>query len=1020
MNTHPFAHKHAGLRAIILLTLVMAVLPAREVSAAEQEVVIPKATVDASVWKVNWLTQFSGVTGQEQLIFDEFLIQLYTRTPALSAGSAVATITELRSKYDAAVSRGQDASYRDLKTYDEIVDTAFDVASTMPALTPVARATWAVLVDQSITPQLDSATTIVALTRRYELTQSELQRRDTILQATLDLAQTNAAFADAYDQLSSAALHTSVKHFDAATFIAGNPAVAANIPGRIKNNIQPNGTVTISLQELEDLTRAQFDKINHTLTDLSVMAQLIDEDQNTLANYIYDKGKREKDEALAKAAADKAQLVFDSAKSYVSIVTDFMSLIDAKAGRYFSTINTAAIKIGESIEKWVTATAKLSTLGAIGSISTIIMTGNIVSAVMSVVSMFSDSGSSLDQQILEQIGKLRQQIDDLHRDMLAHFDRIDKELNALYTAMQDRFNLIDLQLGKLNGNVQSIQRELIGIELSLSRIERNNYQFLDAGFRRPLLDAINGAIGYRTRTGATMPYTPDFVTNENVFQTWGTVHAFDALSAGPAQRDYNDGQVLAELNAYPLDANINYLNGWLMAHGLAPFANDRLASPRDWTFASRAYAQLGLDWPDYMRQIDPARETALDQVGATLEAATRHISTIETPNGPQGNTALFAGVGAYYRGKLAQLDNLIQQFETSPSGPLVVLTDSQHLARTDPFDLWGGIDQPLTFQAPEISTMTCGGADAPLPTPGNFKGFVPNFNRYNLAEYLRVGTSKVCLSAAPFLLNLQKPTPQCPTPPPNPDGLLCPIGNLPITVTLYVNGVNVSTATWTSSFKVQLGREQSPEGYAFAHWDTLKGWFESQSTLVPPSPALVAQREDLLAAITTAVQDRLRLYQQSVYGQVLNQVQSATTLHTAAVELAGGKALLDGYITLGLPRAVANDDFLRSLLFGSQRLVDDGVVAETYALAISDTNAITTTQFLTDTRVALSQVALQRANALDDMLKQYLDAIGTGTHTEELALAADTRIELRVSQRLARLATGALGHGAVFLPMIQR
>jgi hypothetical protein len=29
---------------------------------------------------------------------------------------------------------------------------------------------------------------------------------------------------------------------------------------------------------------------------------------------------------------------------------------------------------------------------------------------------------------------------------------------------------------------------------------------------------------------------------ENTFQTWGTINAFDALSAGPAQRDYSDAE----------------------------------------------------------------------------------------------------------------------------------------------------------------------------------------------------------------------------------------------------------------------------------------------------------------------------------------------------------------------------------------------------------------------------------------------------------------------------------------------
>ncbi|NJM40847.1 MAG: hypothetical protein HC853_08775 [Anaerolineae bacterium] len=599
MANDKFTQKRSCLRAIVLLALVLAVLPVRLASAKEQQIVIPKATVDASVWKANWLAKNAatrGTRGVEQLIYDEFLILLYKKTPTLSPQSAVATLTELRSKYEAAASRGQDASYRNLKTYDEIAYTLFDVASTMPALMPVVRDAWAVLVDGSVYPQLDSATTIAAVTRRYQLSEGEQARVNTVLQSAFDLAQQNPAFADAYDLHASATLSASIKNFDATQFIDANPTI--NIPTRIKSNILPNGTVNISFQELEDLGQSEFDKVNQSLADMMVTVNTINNDQTTIIDYLSLNYKVEKNQALAKAAAEKGQLALDAAKSAVSVVTDFMNLLDPKFGKQLATVGAAAFKIGESINKWLDATATLTTLGRLGSLSTIVMTGNVVSAVMSIVSLFQDSGPSPEQMILEQIGKLRKQIDDLHKDMNGRFDRIDKELNAIYTAMQDRFNQIDLQLGKLNGNIQEIQRALIGLDLTLSRIERNNFEFLDAGFRRPLLNTINAAIGYRRRTGLDMPYDPHFLENEVAFQTWGTVTAFDPISTGPIQRDFRDSQVLAQLKAYPLDVNINYLNGWLIAHGLAPFANERLASPRDWVLPAAPLPSLARNGPN--------------------------------------------------------------------------------------------------------------------------------------------------------------------------------------------------------------------------------------------------------------------------------------------------------------------------------------------------------------------------------------------------------------------------------------
>ncbi len=103
---------------------------------------------------------------------------------------------------------------------------------------------------------------------------------------------------------------------------------------------------------------------------------------------------------------------------------------------------------------------------------------------------------------------------------------------------------------------------------------------------------MNTALGYKTRTGLELPYEPQFVDIESYFHTWGTVHAFDALAAGPFQRDYSDARLLGELSTMPPDANLNFLNGWLSAHNLPSIADERIASPRDWLFAVRAYAQL--------------------------------------------------------------------------------------------------------------------------------------------------------------------------------------------------------------------------------------------------------------------------------------------------------------------------------------------------------------------------------------------------------------------------------------------
>jgi hypothetical protein len=363
---------------------------------------------------------------------------------------------------------------------------------------------------------------------------------------------------------------------------------------------------------------------------------------------------------------------------------------------------------------------------------------------MNVISLFGPSEPAPEEIILEEIGKLRQQVDQVRTEMHGRFDRIDAELNAIYATMYDRFNQIDIELGKINGNIVEVQQSLVILDAKLSRIERNNFELLNALGRRPLLDTINGGLGYAERTGVPMPYQPEFVSFENSLHSWGTIHAFDPLNAGPTQRDYSDAKLLEELNAYPIDANLNYLNGWLTAHGLPSIADKHLPSPRDWLFASRAYTQLGLENPEHMKRIDPQRQAMLEQTGTELEAAMERLSTLVTPDGPLGNSLLFSTVITLYENKLGMLDSSIQALEQAYMHEV----RADRLQRNEPFDLFGGLDQPLAYTAQEMVNATCGNDPfyGTVAIPRFLRAVIPHFERYNLAEYLKLGTLAVCIT----------------------------------------------------------------------------------------------------------------------------------------------------------------------------------------------------------------------------------------------------------------------------------
>lgn len=947
------------------------------VPAADAEVTIPKELVDSSVFQANWGASYKDNEAVKGLIDSEFATLYF---PSNDDGDKYQqVIAEYRSRYEQALSTGAHLSN------DEIIHTMLDVALQAPELRPVVPLVWKRMSNPHVITNIfiDSPTAIAESIRRYSVGERLLQLAPHILDQLYDCAQKNPAVATAFDQQNSAKLKSSIRD-SAKQVIQQNPDLP--LQQEIRDRIGEDGSISISINELTELSQSEFDSINASIDDMEATLVQIDANQDVLVDYVNNQELRQQQQAIAAAKAAEHQLKLEAAQSSITIIHTLAGFVDPKLANDIATIGGSALQIAESMNGWLDAVAGLSTLDKVTSLSTVVMTGNVLGAVMNVVSLFGDKESSADQMILEEIGKLREQVNQLRTEMHERFDRIDSELNTIYSTMQDRFDLVDVQLGKLNGKIDDVQKSLVALDLKLSRIERNNFEFLDALGRRPLLDAISGGLDYQQRTGLPMLDQPEFVNFENVLQSWGAIHAFDALAAGPTERDYSDGQVLAELNAFPIDSNLNYFNGWLTAHGLPALTNTRLASPRDWLFATRAYAQLGAEWPQHMQRIDPQRQAALDAVGADLEAALHNISTRHTAGGVEGNHRLFGTVITNYQNKLAALDSSIQAVEMA----LINEVRANRLQRNDPFDLYGGTDQALAYQAPELSMMTCGGLAAPLPAPDNLIAFTPNINRYNLAEYLRLGAIKVCLAGA--LLNSK---PAC-----KPGQDACDfVGNLRVSVSVLFENVAIARHSWTSGSVLVKG-EETPTDYAVQHWAGLKTGFEANSSRVEPAPAEATQRAELLNTVTGQLGQQLGAYQHELYGRVLNELTNGS-LHPLAVEAAGSKALLNSFATLGLAHAVDNDDFLHAMLYGNQQLMDDSQIAATYAL--SATQPITGANLMVNPRLVIGQAADQRRLAFTGLIDRYLDAITARTHVEASDSIANTRRALDFSLRVAQI-----------------
>ena len=316
------------------------------------------------------------------------------------------------------------------------------------------------------------------------------------------------------------------------------------------------------------------------------------------------------------------------------------------------------------------------------------------------------------QVILEQLQEIRKQIVALRDEMRVRFDRIEKRLNKMYLGLLDRLAEMDFDLGQIEGNVDELQVALYDLHAELQRLATDVHAFLEAANRRDLIEAINGFLGFRERTGEDLSLQ-DFRTAENQYFSWGNDHAKDVLQAGPDVRGFADGDIFAEVTALPLATNVNYLREFPAERlGLPALSAVRMANPFDWIVAGEAYAQLHEESP--ARAVSANRVQALVAVGEALGSSLSKIADSD---------AIFAGLDEHYRASLATLQAAIAEVE----GEFRLDED----IRLRGIDMFGGVDQtparhPLDSSFDELRRCDGRAFDVShdtVPVPPSIGGF---------------------------------------------------------------------------------------------------------------------------------------------------------------------------------------------------------------------------------------------------------------------------------------------------------
>jgi hypothetical protein len=663
---------------------------------------------------------------------------------------------------------------------------------------------------------------------------------------------------------------------------------------------------------------------------------------------------------------------FESEAKDVAKVAKAVTTILDGVRKYTESAITVAEKVGKLLGDGTSA-------AIIGSA---VLTGGLAAVAVEVFSIFGPSEPDKMKQVLETLKQIREIVTEIKQQMHARFDRIDDKLNRMLDTILEYFALVDWEIGETQVQVAEVQAGLYEVQSELSRLERNMYTFMSALSHQPLHESIAGNLRYKERTGADMPYTPTYVDAETDFYVWARVLSKEELLGGPLQRSFADDSLLTELTSYPLATNVNYLSQLPQVRfGLPALSTTRLSNPLDWSVAAESYAQLSEEWPAHAAAVSPTRLADVRDSGQRLATA---LNAIASP-------ALFTSLAQHYQASFAAVKASIAAFEAE--------YEADPTNKLFGVDMWSGPDQ-LPAQSLLSQTLDLpwcnGGPIGTVPTLRfDFRqADYPGYGALMLGYNLGAGTPGACIDGN-WTLWSSEPT--------GLGGTWRFTYRLQVIVRVLYSGTRVLAHTF------QTAQERVNTRLPNAPFNPNSTWppgpvVETEWPGIRSKPAFVSQTApaSFMTDVRAGVTQQLQLRQRDFYTKVaLRTREAGTAIRSAVRVLSGSRLLWESYVALGLPTALEQDDYLRSLLYGNGAVFtgsdvgdDDGLLNDVEDVYIYSASQ----QTLPTHNVIEGLDALQaaRANDLRDEIARVLAAMQTAGERDGESLVRSTLTRLSI------------------------
>lgn len=617
--------------------------------------------------------------------------------------------------------------------------------------------------------------------------------------------------------------------------------------------------------------------------------------------------------------------IFEGLGETVNVLATLMGFTDPRFGKQLQTIGKAVVTSVTAINSYMTTVLNQGLTAAATAMGTAVLTGNLLGAAMSLVTLFTGGGPDPNALILGEIAKLREQINRLAVGMNGRFDRIETALNTMYADLVGLLTELTRSVAEVRARLGHIATQLQTIESKVDSMALAIHVALQSIEQGDLNTVITTYVHHKEIAGLPIPdyatiYYPKAESPTFKFAT------IDAANQGTytAPAGANLADPVGVLNTYLPEGSINYLTSWAAGRVGGDWPNERVANPAAWSTAARTYNILQLENPQYAAQVNSDRARAIADAGDRINQQVRRFSA---PADGGATNPLFTRLVQDYRDAMVGWSEQMEEIRRA-------VMWNGHDVELPKYDLWGEADQAIVARIQEAATMgSCSGNQGSRAVPATLRrATLPN--AYHLADH-GLPTAKrpqfnTCYEAR-FVNIVENEGPRFHT----------TSGDLEITVRSRVkwHGGDWQVAqTATRVFPVGTFcswevRSQEPSGYCRDEtyylnqsWNgSYRATFESA-----PVPPVAAAAETAEAKAKAMLAGRQRYFYRVVLdGSGVNPPPGGFSWDNSRILWQRGKAvsdavrMLQAYSELGWAKALENDDAMNGMLFGTRALPSD-------------------------------------------------------------------------------------------------